>query len=59
MTALKNAAYVDTRHRWLANHGNLLLRKTIIYRTQCFKDQIDNDNWDLSKPLTVIGMKVG
>ncbi len=52
------AAYVDTRHRWLENHGNLLLRKTI-YRTQCFKDQIDNDNWDLSKPLTVIGVKVG
>ncbi len=52
------AAYVDTRHHWLENHGNLLLRKTI-YRTRRFKDQIDNDNWDLSKPLTVIGVRIG
>jgi chitosanase len=40
-------AYVDTRHEWLRTHSNELLPKTV-YRTQCFKDQISADNWDLS-----------
>ena len=40
-----------------------LLRKSVledpIMRTQCFKDEIDSNNWDLSKPLTVTGVRVG
>jgi chitosanase len=44
------SAYVRTRHEWLANHGNRLLRRTI-YRTRCFQEQIDADNWDLIQPF--------
>jgi chitosanase len=52
------ASYVDTRHQWLKYHQNVLLRKTI-YRTQCFKDQIDADNWLLDKlPIIANGVKV-
>jgi chitosanase len=51
-------AYVNTRHHWLANHGNILLRKTI-YRTQCLKNQIETDNWDLQNPIMANGVRVG
>ena len=51
-------AYVEIRHSWLENNPNLLLRKTI-YRTQCFKDQIASDNWDLDKlPIIANGVPV-
>ena len=43
--------YVDTRHAWLANHSNKILRNTV-YRTECFKREIARDNWDLS-PLPI------
>ncbi|EJL75840.1 chitosanase [Chryseobacterium populi] len=49
--------YVNTRHNWLANHSRQILRKTI-YRTQCFKDQITNKNWDLAKEITANGVKI-
>ncbi len=50
-------AYVDTRHRWLSTHTNPILRQTI-YRTQCFLDQINRDNWDLSNPFVVQGIQI-
>lgn len=50
-------AYVNTRHDWLANHGNKLLQKTV-YRTQCFKDQINANNWDFQQPLLANGVRV-
>lgn len=50
-------AYVNTRHAWLANHGNRLLQKTI-YRTQCFKDQIEVNNWGFEHPIMANGVRV-
>ncbi|MBI5021980.1 MAG: chitosanase [Ignavibacteriales bacterium] len=51
-------SYVDVRHQWLKYHSNPLLQKTI-YRTQCFKDQIAIDNWDLDKlPIMANGVAV-
>jgi len=51
-------SYVGVRHDWLANHENELLRRTI-YRTQCFKDQIAADNWNLDKlPIMAHGVAV-
>jgi chitosanase len=38
--------YVDTRDNWLRNHSNPILQRTV-YRTECLKKQISNDNWDL------------
>lgn len=49
--------YVDTRHNWLENHSKLILRKTI-YRTQCFKNQIKDNNWDLSKTILANGIAI-
>ncbi len=51
-------AYVDTRHNWLATHGNLLLRKTT-YRTKCFKDQIQANNWELNQPVVFRNLRIG
>ena len=51
-------SYVDVRHQWLKYHTNPILQRTI-YRTQCFKDQIDQDNWTLDKlPILANGMNV-
>jgi len=50
--------YVETRHKWLANHSNKILRGTI-YRTQCFKQLINDGNWELSKlPIKAHGVDV-
>jgi chitosanase len=49
--------YVDIRHSWLEFHKRTILRKTI-YRTQCFKNQIKSDNWNLSKEIIANGVKV-
>lgn len=49
--------YVDTRHNWLENHSRQILRKTI-YRTNCFKDQIKNNNWNLSKEIVANGVRI-
>jgi len=40
-------AYVNARHRWLGQHSRPAVRLTT-YRTKCFKDQIQRNNWDLS-----------
>lgn len=51
-------AYVNARHNWLANHSRKILRNTV-YRTQFFKKQIDNNNWNLDVfPLYVNGVKL-
>lgn len=51
-------AYVDARHKWLANHPRPIVQKTV-YRTQFFKNEIRRGNWTLSKlPLIVNGVKV-
>jgi len=39
--------YVDTRHSWLINHSNELLRNSA-YRTTCFQNEIARNNWTLS-----------
>jgi len=50
--------YVDTRQSWLSNHENRILRKTV-YRTGCFKKEINRDNWDLSRlPINANGIEV-
>ena len=51
-------SYVDIRHQWLKYHSNPILQRTI-YRTQCFKDQIAADNWQLDKlPVMANGTAV-
>lgn len=51
-------AYVNARHRFLANHHRAAVRKTV-YRTNCFKREIARDNWDLSLvPINANGVKV-
>lgn len=49
--------YVDVRHKWLSEHSNTILQKTI-YRTNCFKNQIKNNNWDLAKDINANGIIV-
>ena len=49
--------YVDVRHEWLKTHPKKILQKTV-YRTQCFKTQIQNDNWDLMQPVRANGITV-
>lgn len=49
--------YVNARHDWLTNNPKALLRKTN-YRTQCFKTQVQKNNWDLSQPVSANGIKV-
>lgn len=51
-------AYVNARHKWLGAHPRPPVRKTI-YRTQCFKNEIQRGNWDLSQlPINANGVKV-
>ena len=47
-------AYTDVRHQWLKYHNNPVVRKTI-YRTQCFKDQVAINNWNLVQPVNANG----
>ncbi len=49
--------YVNARYSWLANHSNELLRNTV-YRTNCFKEQIQHDNWDLSQSMRANGVSI-
>ena len=49
--------YVNTRHQWLANHSNPLLRNTV-YRTNCFKEQVAHANWDLSQDVRANGVTI-
>jgi len=51
-------AYVNARHKWLGSHARPVVRNTI-YRTQCFKNEIQRGNWDLSQlPINANGVKV-
>ena len=51
-------AYVDARHHWLENHSNPELHPTV-YRTKCFKREIQRNNWDLSLlPINANGTNV-
>lgn len=50
--------YVDARHEWLKTHPNKILNNTI-YRTDCFKTQMKNGNWDLSKAVVANGVRIG
>lgn len=51
-------AYVNARHRWLANHHRPAVQKTV-YRTQCFKNEIKRGNWTLDKtPIVANGVPV-
>lgn len=49
--------YVDVRHQWLKTHPKKILQNTI-YRTQCFKKQIQNDNWYLTQPVRANGINI-
>ncbi|MEO6228536.1 MAG: chitosanase [Ferruginibacter sp.] len=49
--------YVEARHNWLANHPSQLLRNTV-YRTNCFKEQLHHDNWDLAQTINAHGVTI-
>jgi chitosanase len=49
--------YVDVRYQWLKNHSKKILQKTV-YRMQCFKTQIQNNNWELIQPVRANGINV-
>jgi chitosanase len=49
--------YVDVRHQWLKYHTNKILRNTI-YRTTCFKSQMESDNYNLLLPINVLGEQI-
>lgn len=49
--------YVNARHSWLATHRRPILRNTV-YRTNCFKEQIEKDNWNLEQPINANGIIV-
>jgi chitosanase len=40
-------AYLNARHKWLANHSSRLLRNTI-YRTHYYKDLLSSGDWLLT-----------
>lgn len=51
-------AYVNARHKWLAEHFREPVRKTT-YRTKCFKEEIARGNWTLgTTPINANGMRV-
>lgn len=49
--------YADARHNWLKYHKRKILNGTV-YRTNCFKEQFKNDNWDLSQPVKANGVLI-
>ena len=51
------AAYVETRHEWLATHPNALLHKTV-YRMDALAALIRAGNWTLKLPFTVRGLNI-
>jgi len=50
--------YVMARQRFLQNSRLEALQKTV-YRTRCFLEQIDHDNWNLDQPVNANGVQVG
>lgn len=51
------AAYVETRHDWLANHRRRDLRNTV-YRMETFRELIAEDAWMLELPLEIRGLTI-
>lgn len=51
------AAYLKVRQDWLANHSKKILRPTV-YRTKCYLDAIQKDNWQLDKPVRANGVNI-
>lgn len=49
--------YLNVRHRWLANHSNPILRKTI-YRTRDMLSAIEKDDWNLNQTFRANGVNV-
>lgn len=49
--------YTKTRHEWLANNSNKLLRNSS-YRTKCYLQQIQVANWYLEQPFIMNGIKI-
>jgi len=49
--------YVDARNNWLANHSDHLLRNTV-YRTQCLKQQVAQNNWNLAQAVIANGVTI-
>jgi len=49
--------YVAVRDEWLRFHTNKVLRNTV-YRTECFQDAINKNNWDLSKIIDANGTAI-
>ena len=50
--------YVDARQNWLATASNQILHATV-YRTRCFKNEIEKNNWELSElPIDANGVSV-
>lgn len=50
-------AYLEARNQWLANHQNVILRRTV-YRTRAMLNAIKEDNWMLDKNYAVNGHNV-
>ncbi len=50
-------AYVRARRAWLANYSTVIVRKTV-YRMDYFLEMIKDNNWNLDKPLTIMGVKI-
>lgn len=50
-------SYVDTRHAWLANHCNKVLRNTV-YRMDTMQACIKAENWNLSSPYEANGKTI-
>jgi chitosanase len=51
------AAYLKVRQDWLANHPKKVLHPTV-YRTKCYLEAIQQNNWDLAKPVRANGVMV-
>lgn len=49
--------YTQARHDWLSFHESALLRNSA-YRTKCYIQQINAENWDLSKPFVMNGVRI-
>lgn len=50
-------AYTKARQNWLATHKRKVLHPTV-YRTECFLNEMDKDNWELQKTVLAHGIKV-
>lgn len=52
------SAYINARHRWLRSHSRPAVQLTV-YRTQCFKREVQRENWDLNQmPVNANGSQV-